>query len=176
MEAGRSRVPIRMKPLHTRIDSRLRWIAIAGLALNALWWCWSLAERAASPRRYDGYRFRSGEPPADWPYPIDEVAWWIGLFAAEMVVLSLLLRRVKGGTGGLCFLLALLCGGAGFFGGIMAMHAPAPYGIQIVLLFTSGVWLLAMVLVTGFAKLVVRDLEAEAPVADPPPPARVVRR
>jgi hypothetical protein len=116
------------------------------------------------------------EPPADWPYPLDEVASWIGLFAVEVIVLSLLLRRVKGGTGALCFLLALLCGGAGFFGGIMTMHAPSPYGMHMVLLFTSGVWLLAMVLVTGFAKLVVRDREAEVLVAEPPPPARVVRR
>jgi hypothetical protein len=163
-----------MQEERTRAQSRLSWIAIGGLVVNASFWATMLIRSAADPHRYDGYRFRHGAP-ADWVFPLHDVATWIGAMAIEVLVLVLLLRVMRSFLVAACLSLGVMCGMVSFVMLALSMHAPAPLPIHgCALLFAAG-WLLLMAIISGVGMVVVRDRWAEALVRASPPRARVVR-
>ena len=163
-----------MQEAKARAQSRLSWIAIAGLATNAIFWATLLIHSASDPQRYDGFRYRHGAP-AEWTFPLGDVATWIGAMAIEVLVMAGLLRVTRVFLGVTCFTLAVLCGAASFVLLFLSMHAPAPFPIHAgSLLFAAG-WLVLMTIANGVSMLVVRDRWAEEQLRATPPQVRVVR-
>ena len=152
-----------MRPPRTRAESRLSWIAIAGLWANAILWSMLMIDRSRLPGTYHGYRYRHGDVPADWAFPTDDVATWICAIAVEALVVSLLLRLVTGSIAGVCLTAAALYGFATFAMVPLAMHAPTTFSIHAIsLLFAAG-WLIAMGIASALIMLVVRDRQASRP-------------
>jgi hypothetical protein len=164
-----------MQEARKRAESRLSWLAIGGLVANWIFWATILIHSGTDPRRYDGFRFRHG-PPAEWTFPIDEVARCLGVMAIEVVVLVFLVRIMRSFVVAACLGLGLVCGVVSFFMLVLSMHAPAPFSIHGgSLLFAAG-WLILMAILSGVAMLGAREREAEGQLRIPPPPqARVVR-
>ena len=173
--AGETRRYLVMRPRRTRADSRLSWIAISGLWINALHGSMRMIDRARLPETYDGYRYRSGRAPADWAFPTDDVATWICAIAVEALVVSVLLRLVTGSITGICLTLAALCGFGAFVMIPLGMHARTTFSIHAIsLLFAAG-WLIVMGIASALVRLVVRDRDAASHLDEAPPAARIVR-
>jgi hypothetical protein len=162
-----------MQEARTRAQSRLSWIAISGLVVNAIFWATTLIHSAADPHRYDGYRYRHGAP-AEWAFPLHDVATWIGVMAIEVLVLAFLLRIMRSFLVAACLSLGVMSGMVSFVMLALSMHAPAPLPVQGCSLLFAGGWLVLMAVVSGVAMLVVRDRWAEAQVCAALPRARVV--
>lgn len=172
IERGGSRVPIPVKLTRARIDSRLRWIAVTGLVACAIWMAFGMINDARFPERYDGYRFRNTEP-ADWSYPTEAVARWVATIMIEALVGAVfLVWGSKGSPAWRCLAIGFLSGCVGLFLGMMAMHAPLPFGLHAIWLIFAGGWLLLMAVVSVIARIVVRDRPAETEVAEPPTTGR----
>lgn len=160
----------------TRTESRLLWIAVAGLWVNAIYWSFSMIERSRLPQAYDGYRYRHGELPAAWAFPTDDVATWVCAIVVEALFASVLLRRMTGSPAGICFCTSMLYGMVFFLMIPMVMHARTTFAHHAIALFFAAGWLFAMTLASAVVWLVRRyildgDADLEVPA---PPEARVV--
>lgn len=162
-----------MQPSPNRTASRLSWITIAGLWINAIWWTRLMIERSQLPTTYHGYRYRHGAP-ADWTFPTDDVVQWAGAIVIEALVLSVLLRLGRRSPGVVCAAFGPLCGMAAFVMIPLGMHGAVTYGLHCVALLFAGGWMILMAVVSGIVSLIVRDRAAAAMVPPVLPEARVV--
>jgi hypothetical protein len=169
------RVPIHMTRPLKPLDSRLRWIVIAGLALNALWCCWMIIDSSRTAVGYHPYRYHRLGSPADWAFPTEAVAKWISGIAVEVLVMSLILRHSRLGTSVLCFLLSIPTGVLCVFSALFSMHAPRAFSFHTVMLFFAAAWMLVMTVISGIVWLRTRRERAEELEVVEPPRARVVR-
>jgi hypothetical protein len=159
----------------TRTESRLLWIAVAGLWINALYWSLSMIERSSLPQTYDGYLYRHDDIPAEWVFPTDDVATWICAIAVEALFASVLLRRVTGHPAGLCLCTAVLYGMATMVMAPMAIHGRTTVAHHVIALFFAAGWLFAMFLAATVYWLVKRYLLDDDGLEVPAPPeVRVV--
>ncbi|HWO20575.1 MAG TPA: hypothetical protein VNO30_17515 [Kofleriaceae bacterium] len=162
-------------PKLSGFDSGLRWIAIAGIAVNTLWRSWQLIDGARSPD-YGGYRFRAVDRAMEWAYPTYEVVTWVGVFAIEALAAAVLLRIVRGSTGWLCFLLAMLSGCASVCWMIPLRLASLPYQLQGIHLFADCAWLMLMAATAGFVSCAWPERPPAVLAATELPRACVARR
>ena len=163
------------EPKLSGLDSGLRWLAIAGIVLNTLWRSWELIDAAGSPD-YGRYRFRAVDGAMDWAYPTFEVMTWIGALAIEALAAAGLLRIVRGSTGWLCFLLAMLSGCASACWAIQPGDIPLPSRLHGMHLGMGGMWLMLMAAIAGAIALAQPDRPPAVLAVSEWPRACVVRR
>ena len=162
-----------MQPSPHRTVSRLCWVIIAGLWVNAIWWTKLMIERCQHAATYHGYRYRHGAP-AEWTFPTDDVVHWAGAIAIEALVLSVLLRLGRRAPGLVAISTGLLCGMTAFVLLPLGMHGTVTFGLHGVALLFAGGWLILMGVASGVVSLVVRDRAAAALLPPGLPVARVV--
>jgi hypothetical protein len=140
-------------------ESVARIITVIGLYACAAFAAYRLIHGARDPHMYDGYRYRHAEGPIAWDYPTNEVAGWVFAMMGQAAGASLIVLRSTNNVGAVCFLLAMISACATFSVGAMAMHAPLPYGTQLVFtLFATG-WLLLCAVVAALAARADKDDE-----------------
>src|SRR5262245_50657829 len=108
-----------------RLRRAIVWIAITGLAVNAISWSLHIIDRSRFP---DGYAARHWRGP--WIYPTQGVILAVAAIAVEALVPAWLLARRP--TARRAFYAAAI-DAVVFFGLLpLAMHAPTPFGGHLV--------------------------------------------
>jgi hypothetical protein len=122
-------------------------LAVLGLVALAAWCLVTGIQRSFDPGHYRGFY----NHPQDFVPPVDDIAWWSGALAVEVIVGSAILVLARSPAGA-CAVLAVIAGLVTLGMGSLAMHAPPYYGMHVVFLAFSTVWLLLMAIVAKLAQ------------------------